>query len=39
MNRDPININNDNAQYEAHKMHQNKYSKGSDTHKDSFSFL
>ena len=39
MNKDPININNDDVQYEAIIAHQSKYVKGSDTHKDSLSFL
>ena len=38
MNREPININNDDAKYEALKAHQDKYVKNSDTHKDLLSF-
>ena len=38
MNRVPININNDDAQYEALKVQQSKYIKDNDTHKDLFSF-
>ena len=38
MNREPININNDNAHYEALKVGQNKYIKGNDTDKDSLPF-
>ena len=38
MNRELININNDDAQYEALKACQDKYVKDSDTHKDSLSF-
>ena len=38
MNRKPININNDDAQYEALKAHQDEYIKDNDTHKDSLSF-
>ena len=39
MNKDPININNDDTQYEAIIAHHSKYMKGSDTHIDSLSFL
>ena len=38
MNREPISINNDDAQYEALKVCQNKSVKKKDTHKDSLSF-
>ena len=38
MNREPIKINNDDAQYEALKAHQHKDVKNNDTHKDSLSF-
>ena len=38
MNRDPIRINNNDAQYGAHKACQDKYVKGNDTCKDSLSF-
>ena len=38
MSRDPININNNNDQYEAPKAHQDKYVKDSDTYEDSLSF-
>ena len=34
MLREPININNDDAQYKALKAHQNKYIKSNVTHKD-----
>ena len=34
MNMEPININNDDTQYEALKACQDKYVKHSDTHKD-----
>ena len=38
INREPININTEGEHYEALKAHQDKYLKGSDTHKDSLSF-
>ena len=38
-NRELININNDDAQYEAPKVHQSKYTKDNDTCKDSPFFL
>ena len=38
INREPININSKDAQYEALKAHQSKYIKENDTHKDSLSF-
>ena len=39
MFREPIHINNDDAQYEALRAHQNKYVKNNDTHKDPSVFL
>ena len=39
INREPININNDDVQYRAFKAHQSKYITDSDTHKESPSFL
>ena len=38
MNREPFNINADNDYYEVLKVHQDRYLKGSDTHKDLLSF-
>ena len=38
MNREPININNDDGHYKALKICHNKYIKDSDTHKASLSF-
>ena len=38
MNKDPIDISNNDAQYEALKAYQNKYVKNNDNHKDSLSF-
>ena len=38
MNREPLNIDNNDAQYEALKAHYDKYIKGTDTNKDSLSF-
>ena len=38
MNRKLINFNNDDAQYETLNVHQSKYIKDKNTHKDSFSF-
>ena len=38
MNREPININNDDAYYETLKACQNKYFKNNDTHKDTLPF-
>ena len=38
MNREPININNNDACYEALTAHQSKYIKDKDIHKDSFYF-
>ena len=38
INKEPININNDNVQYEALKVHQGKYVKNTDTCKDLLSF-
>ena len=38
MNWEPININNNNAQHEALKAHQDKYVKDDDTCKDVLSF-
>ena len=38
MNREPININNDDAQYNALKACQNTYVKNNDACKDSHSF-
>ena len=38
MNREPININNDDIHYEVLKAHHNKYVKNNDTHKDPLSF-
>ena len=34
IHREPINVNNDDVQYEALKAHQNKYVNNDDTHKD-----
>ena len=39
MNRVPVNIDNDNAEYEAFEVHQYKYDKENDTHKILLSFL
>ena len=38
MNTEPINFNANNDHYEALKTCQDKYTKDSDTHKDSFPF-
>ena len=38
MNREPIDITNDDAQYEDLKAHQSKCMKDRDTHKDPLSF-
>ena len=38
MDKESMNINNDNMQYEALEAHQRKYSKGNDTQKDTTVF-
>ena len=39
MNREPINVNNDDTCYEALEAHQKKYDKDNDTQKDPYLFL
>ena len=38
MNRKPININNNESQYESLNVHQDKYVKANDTHNNLLSF-